>query len=57
MRKLEPRTYETADELERRLRDAEQQAALLEGADKQAAMLELAKLRNYADAKRWMEKR
>jgi hypothetical protein len=33
MPKLEPRTYETVDELERRLRGAEAQAASLEGTE------------------------
>jgi hypothetical protein len=55
MRKIEPRTYETAEELDQRLRQAEAEAASLEGPERQAALIELAKLRIYAQAKRWME--
>ena len=56
MRRVEPRTYETADELERRLNDAEAKVVLLDGAEKQAALIELAKLRNYANMKRRMQR-
>jgi hypothetical protein len=57
MRKIEPRTYETAAELEKRLSEREAEASALEGAERQRALIEIAKLRNYANAKRWMEKR
>ena len=55
MRKCEPKTYETAAELERRLKEREQSVAAMDGAEKQAALIELSKLRNYAQAKRWLE--
>ena len=55
MRNCAPRTYETAAELEQRLQEREQIIADLEGPEKQAALIELSKLRNYAQAKRWLE--
>ena len=55
MRRCEPRTYETAAELEQRLQQREQVIAALDGPEKQAALIELSKLRNYAQAKRWLE--
>jgi hypothetical protein len=57
MRKLERKIYETADQLERRLQEQEALVASLSGAEKRAAMIELSKLRNYAEAKRWMERK
>ena len=42
--------------LEQRLKEREAAVAALDGPEKQAALMELSKLRNYAQAKRWLER-
>jgi hypothetical protein len=56
MRKLEPKTYETAAQLEERINEHEAAIARLTGPEKQIALKVLAKLRSYAQAKRWLER-
>jgi len=54
MKAIKPTTYQTVDEVEAIVREREAEADLLpSGAEKQAVLLEVAKLRAYAQVKRW----
>lgn len=56
MRKIPKAVYLSATELEDVLKDRLAEAdALPDGAERQALLKEIAQLRMYADAKRWME--
>lgn len=55
MKKIPKVTYETPEQLAERIRDREREAALLPpGAARQSVLIEIAKLRAYADVKRWL---
>jgi len=55
MRVIPKATYQTPEQLAERIRDREFEAALLPpGAARQAVLIEIAQLRAYADAKRWL---
>ena len=54
MKKIPKATYQTADELELRIKEREADAALLPpGANRQSVLKEIAQLRMYANVKRW----
>ena len=55
MKALKPTTYQTVDEVEAviRLREAEAES-LTSGDEKQSILIEIARLRAYADVKRWL---
>jgi hypothetical protein len=56
MRKIPKAIYLTADEIERQIKDLQADAAALEdGPERQTILKEIAQLRMYADAKRWIE--
>jgi hypothetical protein len=56
MRKIPQAIYLSADEIEQLARDREAEAdALPDGDERQAILKEIAQLRMYADAKRWIE--
>jgi hypothetical protein len=56
MRKIPQAIYLCADEIEQLVRDREAEAdALPDGDERQAILKEIAQLRLYADAKRWIE--
>ena len=55
MKALRPTTYQTVDEVDAIVREREAEAELLpSGAEKQAVLLAIAKLRAYAEVKRWL---
>lgn len=56
MRRLPKAIYESADQIEARIRQRELDAINLrpESAEHRAIMKEIAQLRVYADAKRWL---
>jgi len=55
MKRIPKVSYETAEELEARIRSREEEAAkITPGAAKQSILKEIAHLRAYAEAKRWM---
>lgn len=54
MKRIPKATYQTADELEVRIKEREADAALLPpGATRQSVLKEVAQLRMYANIKRW----
>jgi len=56
MRKIPQAIYLSADEIERLVREYEADAdALPDGPERQALLKEIAQLRMYAEAKRWIE--
>ena len=56
MRKIPQAIYLRADEIERLVREYEADAdALPDGPERQALLKEIAQLRMYAEAKRWIE--
>jgi hypothetical protein len=56
MRKIPQAIYLSADEIERLVREYEADAdALPDGPERQAILKEIAQLRMYAEAKRWIE--
>jgi hypothetical protein len=56
MKRIPKIIYQTADEIDVRVRERENEAAKLPpGDDRQSIMKEIAQLRMYADAKRWIE--
>ena len=55
MRAIPNATYQTPERLADRIKDREQEAAVLPpGAARQSVLIEVAKLRAYADVKRWL---
>jgi len=55
MKKLPKAVYETADQLDSRIKIREQEAHTLPpGLARQSVLIEVAQLRAYADAKRWI---
>jgi hypothetical protein len=55
MKAIKPTTYRTVGEVEAIVRLRQDEAELLpSGPDKQRALLEIARLRAYADVKRWL---
>jgi len=56
MKRIPRVIYQTAEEIDLRVRERENDAARLPpGDDRQSIMKEIAQLRVYADAKRWIE--
>jgi hypothetical protein len=56
MRKAPKAIYLTADEIEEQIRELQADAdALADGPERQDILKEIAQLRMYADAKRWIE--
>ena len=56
MRKIPQAIYLTADEIEQQIRDLRADAdALPDGPERQDILKEIAQLRMYAEAKRWIE--
>lgn len=56
MRRIPKAIYQTIEELDRRIASREAEAALLDpGLARQSVMKDIAQLRMYADAKRWIE--
>ena len=56
MRKIPQAIYLSADEVEQLVREREAEAdALPDGDERQTILKEIAQLRMYADAKRWIE--
>ena len=56
MRKIPQAIYLSADEIEQLVREREADAdALPDGPERQAILKEIAQLRMYADAKRWIK--
>ena len=56
MRKIPQAIYLSADEIEQLVREREADAdALPDGPERQAILKEIAQLRIYAEAKRWIE--
>ena len=55
MKKIPRATYQTAEELEQRIKAREADAARLPaGEPRQSVLKEIARLRAYADIKRWI---
>jgi hypothetical protein len=55
IRRLQKALYQSADEIEAQVRQREAAAAKLpDGEQRQSALKEIAVLRNYAEAKRWI---
>jgi hypothetical protein len=55
MKKIPKANYETPEQLAERIRHREVEAQqLLPGPARQSALIEIAKLRAYADVKRWL---
>jgi hypothetical protein len=55
MKKIPNANYQTPEEIAGRIKDRELEAALLPpGAGRQSVLVEIAKLRAYADVKRWL---
>jgi hypothetical protein len=56
MRKTPKTTYQTAEQIDARIRNREQDAASVpQGEMRQSILKEIAQLRMYAEAKRWTE--
>ena len=56
MRKIPKAIYLSADEIEQQIRDLQADAdALQDGPERQALLKEIAQLRMYSDAKRWIK--
>jgi len=56
MRKIPPAVYLTADEIDQLIKERAADAdALEDGPERQTILKEIAQLRMYADAKRWIE--
>ncbi len=56
MRKIREAIYLSADEIEQQIRDLQADAdALPDGPERQDILKEIAQLRMYAEAKRWIE--
>jgi hypothetical protein len=56
MRKIQRAIYLSADEIEQQIRDLRADADdLPDGPERQAILKEIAQLRMYAEAKRWIE--
>ena len=56
MRKIQQAIYLSADEIEQQIEDLRADAdALPDGPERQDILKEIAQLRMYADAKRWIE--
>ena len=55
MKAIKPTTYQTAEEVDAIIRLREDEADLMPpGPDRQSVLLEIARLRAYADVKRWL---
>ena len=55
MKRIPKAIYQTADEIEARIADLQADAdALPDGAERQAMLKDIAQLRVYSEAKRWM---
>jgi hypothetical protein len=55
MKRVPKATYQTPDQIAARIKDRELEAALLPPGDtRQSVLIEVAKLRAYADVKRWL---
>jgi hypothetical protein len=55
MKRIPKAIYQTADEIEARIFDLQADAAALpDGAERQAILKDIAQLRVYSEAKRWM---
>jgi hypothetical protein len=55
MKKIPKANYQTPEQLADRIKNRELEAALLPpGAARQSVLIEVAKLRAYADVKRWL---
>jgi hypothetical protein len=55
MKAIKPTTYQTVEEVEALIRLRESEAELSpSGTDRQSVLLEIARLRAYADIKRWL---
>ena len=55
MRKIPPARYRSAEEIEREIRQKQSMADALPGGDsKQKLLIEVAQLKSYAEAKRWV---
>jgi hypothetical protein len=55
MKKIPKANYQTPEQLADRIKDRELEAALLPpGTARQSVLIEVAKLRAYADVKRWL---
>jgi hypothetical protein len=55
MKKIPKVTYQTPEQIAQRIKERELEASLLPpGAAKQSVLIEVAKLRAYADVKRWL---
>lgn len=56
MKKIPATRYQTPTEVERQITEKQSMAdALPAGDTKQSLLIEIARLRNYADIKRWMQ--
>jgi protein-disulfide isomerase-like protein with CxxC motif len=56
MRKIPKVIYQTADQIDARIKDREVDAARLpQGEQRQSILKEIAQLRMYAEAKRWTQ--
>ena len=55
MKRIPKAIYQTADQIQQRIDDLEVRALNLVADERQAAMKEIAQLRMYCDAKRWIE--
>jgi hypothetical protein len=56
MRKIPKAIYLSADEIERQIRDLQVDAdALSDGPERQEILKQIAQMRLYADAKRWID--
>jgi hypothetical protein len=55
MKAIKPTTYQTVEEIEALIRLRESEAELLpSGTERQSVLIEIARLRAYADTKRWL---
>jgi hypothetical protein len=55
MKRVPKATHQTPDQIAARIKDRELEAALLPPGDtRQSVLIEVAKLRAYADVKRWL---
>lgn len=58
MKRIPKATYQTADQIDARTKDREAEAAALPpGPERRSVLIEVARLRLYADAKRWLDAR
>lgn len=56
MKAVRPTTYQTVEEVEGIVKLREAEAGLLPpGVEKQSVLIEIARLRAYADVKRWLD--